>query len=58
MADLDGDPSIGGVIDLERAVIDPDYRRAVMVLLRRVESRVEAAAVPWSSAAAPAVGES
>jgi hypothetical protein len=41
MADLDGDLSIGGDIDIDRVIIDPDYRRVVIALLRQSQSPAE-----------------
>ena len=40
MADHD-DLSIGGDIDIDRVIIDPDYRRVVIAMLRRTRSRRE-----------------
>jgi hypothetical protein len=45
MADHD-DLSIGGDIDIDRVIIDPDYRRVVLAMLRRTRSRSEADAAP------------
>ena len=48
--------SSGVVIDIDRAVIDPDYRRRILEQLRRDRLRAEAAlrtSAPQPSDAAP-----
>jgi hypothetical protein len=45
MANFDDELPLGGNFDLERIVIDPDYRRMVLANLRAVRLRAEAAAL-------------
>jgi hypothetical protein len=40
MTDHD-DPWIAGNIDIDRVIIDPDYRRVVIAMLRQTRSRRE-----------------
>lgn len=40
MTDHD-DPWIAGTIDIDRVIIDPDYRRVVIAMLRQTRSRRE-----------------
>jgi len=40
MADNDA-LAIGGDIDMDRVIIDPDYRRAVIAMLRQTRSHSE-----------------
>jgi hypothetical protein len=53
-ASFEDEPSFEGGIDTERIVIDPDYRRAVLALLRRGPRSGEAAP---SAAEMPALSE-
>lgn len=54
MAELDGDLSTIGSIDFERVIIDPDYRRRVIALLREMPVPGEVGALPPVVATAPA----
>ncbi len=38
MADFDGDLAIGANIDIDRVIIDPDYRRVVIAMLRQTQA--------------------
>lgn len=56
MANLDDELPLGGNFDMERIVIDPDYRRMVIANLRADRLRAEAAALrPLSADPTPAV---
>jgi hypothetical protein len=46
MAELDGDLLVGGDIDIDRVIIDPDYRRVVIALLRQTQSPRDPGAAP------------
>jgi hypothetical protein len=55
MADHD-DLSIGADIDMDRVIIDPDYRRVVLAMLRKTQSRSESDAVAPRPVEPPAPG--
>ncbi|HEX7970098.1 MAG TPA: hypothetical protein VF502_17875 [Stellaceae bacterium] len=46
MASFDDDLPIGGDFDMDRIIIDPDYRRRVLFHLRQDRLRAEAARCP------------
>lgn len=46
MASFDDDLPVAGNFDMDRVIIDPDYRRAVIVRLRQDRLRREAALRP------------
>ena len=46
MSSFDDDLPIGGDFDMDRVVIDPDYRRRVLFRLRQNRLRAEAALRP------------
>jgi hypothetical protein len=46
MTNLDDDLPLGGSFDIERIIIDPDYRRLVLANLRADRLRAEAALRP------------
>jgi hypothetical protein len=43
MLNLDDELPLGGTFDIERTIIDPDYRRLVLANLRADRQRAEAA---------------
>ena len=45
MLNLDDELPLGGTFDIERTIIDPDYRRLVLANLRADRQRAEAAAL-------------
>jgi hypothetical protein len=53
MADNDA-LAIGGDIDMDRVIIDPDYRRVVIAMLRQTRSRSEPDAAARRAAEPPA----
>jgi hypothetical protein len=53
MADNDA-LAIGGDIDMDRVIIDPDYRRVVIAMLRQSQSRNEPDAAGTRAAEPPA----
>jgi hypothetical protein len=53
MADNDA-LAIGGDIDMDRVIIDPDYRRVVIAMLRQTRSRSERDAAAPRAAEPPA----
>ena len=57
MANLDDDLPVGGGFDMERIIIDPDYRRLVLANLRADRLRAEAAPPPPPSDPAPVLRE-
>jgi hypothetical protein len=57
MANLDDDLPLGGSFDLERIIIDPDYRRLVLANLRAARLRAEAALRPLPVDPAPVLRE-
>jgi hypothetical protein len=58
MLNLDDELPLGGNLDIERIVIDPDYRRLVLANLRADRLRAEAAALrPAPVDAAPTLRE-
>lgn len=55
MLNLDDELPLGGNFDIERIIIDPDYRRLVLANLRADRLRAEAAALrPPSAEPSPA----
>jgi len=59
MLNLDDELPLGGNLDMERIIIDPDYRRLVLANLRADRLRAEAAALrpPPAVDAAPTLRE-
>ena len=58
MLNLDDELPLGGNLDMERIIIDPDYRRLVLANLRADRLRAEAAALrPPPVDAAPTLRE-
>jgi hypothetical protein len=57
MANLDDDLPLGGSFDMERIIIDPDYRRLVLANLRADRLRAEAALRPPPIDPAPVMRE-
>lgn len=55
MTNLDDDLPLGGSFDMERIIIDPDYRRLVLANLRADRLRAEAALRPPPSIDPPPV---
>ncbi len=58
MASFDDDLPVGGDFDMDRVLIDPDYRRRVMSYLRQNRLRSEVAPPPPRTEAVMDAGHS
>ena len=57
MLNIDDELPLSGNLDIERIIIDPDYRRMVLANLRADRLRAEAALPPPSANAQPSLRE-
>jgi hypothetical protein len=57
MLNLDDELPLSGNLDIERIIIDPDYRKMVLANLRADRLRAEAALRPLSVDAQPTLRE-